>query len=103
MSERRREERMDGAGLPAVLRPGAPVVLLNVSAGGALVDSVTPLRPGARVRMQIDADSEPVTVGARVLRCQVTTICVSGVGYTGALQFDAPCAAVRDWRGRAAA
>ena len=36
----------------ATLRPGCPVVLVDFSAGGALVEASRPLRPGARVHLQ---------------------------------------------------
>ena len=55
--ERRRERRSAGGGARwqarAVLRPGQPVTLLNISSRAALVESAARLRPGAHTEMQL--------------------------------------------------
>jgi hypothetical protein len=76
----------------ATLRPGCIVCLVDLSAGGALVQAFRPLRPGARVHLQLVADARTVAVTAQVLRCAVWSLDpVDGVIYRGALQFEHRC------------
>ena len=59
VKERRRDSRFSErviAVMRAVLRPGRAVSLINLSAGGALVESQRPLRPGSNVHLQLVAD-----------------------------------------------
>ena len=91
-----RERREDARFLPpprlevrATLRPGCIVVLLDVSAGGALVQAARPLRPGARVHLQVVTPGRHVATVAAVLRCMVwSLIGDDGVIYRAALRFD---------------
>ena len=73
------------------LRPGNDVVLIDLSVAGARVHSARPLRPGARVHVQLTTDARRVGVGAHVLRCSVASIDASGVLYAGALKFEHRC------------
>ncbi len=59
--------------------------LENISAGGVLAFSRSPLSPGERVSMQFPADSEHMGWDAygRVVRCQP-----SALGYKVAVEFD---------------
>jgi hypothetical protein len=98
--ERRREGRATGGGrrwcAHAVLRPGQPVTLLNISSRAALVESAARLRPGARTEVLLAA--APVTptngrpagalakVGARLERCYVAAL--EPIRYRGVLLFD---------------
>ena len=41
------------AGTQAILRPGYAVTLIDLSSGGALIQGPRPLRPGARVHLQL--------------------------------------------------
>ena len=97
--ERRREERLlNGAGriARATLRPGCPVMVVDVSAGGALIEAGRPLRPGARVHLHLATQEHALTIPALVLRCSVWSIgqgIGAGVLYRGALQFE------RRWEG----
>ena len=76
----------------ATLRPGCEVRVVNVGPGGALVQGERPLRPGARVHVQVVTSARAFTLTARVLRCAVWTLHpVDGVTYRGALQFDDRC------------
>lgn len=73
----------------ATLRPGTDITLIDVSAGGALVQAPRPLRPGARVHLQIGIASRRVAIAAHVLRCAVWSLDpLDGVTYRGALKFD---------------
>jgi hypothetical protein len=77
------------------LRPGCPVVLVDLSAGGALVQGSRPLRPGARVHVQIVIEIGTFVLAARVLRCAVWSLDpYAGVTYRGALEFEDRCEVV---------
>jgi hypothetical protein len=76
----------------ATLRPGCAVHVVDVSVGGALVQSERPLRPGARVYVQIVTKLQVFALVAHVLRCEVWTLdSPQGVTYRGALQFEERC------------
>ena len=94
VSDRRVDTRVtapliDGIGM--TLRPGQAVVLVDLCVHGARVQSVRPLRPGARVHVQLTTGTRRVGLGAQVLRCSVASIDAGGVVYSGALQFDHRC------------
>ena len=75
----------------ATLRPGCVVVLLDVSARGALVQAARPLRPGARVYLQVLTSSRRFSIVATVLRCMVWSLVgTDGVIYRAAMRFDHP-------------
>ena len=70
-SDRRAEQRVAGERLRwranAVLRPGQPVVLLNINSRAALVESDARLRPGAHTELQLrgaaaSRDQHPGTI-----------------------------------------
>jgi len=93
--ERRRQSRFAApvvSHMRATLRPGNAATLVNVSSGGALVHAARPLRPGARIHLQLYAGAAVVRLVAHVLRCSIASIdATSGVTYLGALKFDTPC------------
>ena len=97
MTERRRDARFRHVWLQAVratLRPGCVVALIDLSARGALVQARRPLRPGARVLLQLATDSRSTAIAAHVLRCAVWALDPhDGVTYQGALMFEERC----DW------
>lgn len=76
----------------ATLRPGCLVVVVDWSAGGALVQAPKPLRPGSRVYLQIVTERRTFALAAHVLRCAVWALdpC-EGVTYRGALKFEDRC------------
>jgi len=77
------------------LRPGCRVYVVDLSAGGALVQANRPMRPGAQVHVQIVTKLRMLALTARVLRCEVWTLDASqGVTYRGALQFAERCSLV---------
>ena len=94
LSDRRHSSRFEApllCHLRATLRPGNVVALVNLGAGGALVRSPRPLRPGIRIHMQIRGSSRTVRVIGHVLRCGVGSLSAAdGVTYVGALRFDSP-------------
>ncbi len=90
VAERRRHARVaaDEAGWRALrLRTGDPLALVNIAAGGALVESSRRLLPGTTVILLLSTDQEALTVRARVVRCSVHALGTHGVLYQGALAF----------------
>ena len=89
-AERRSERRSSGGGLrwreQALLRPGQPVTLLNISSRAALVESAARLRPGARTEMQVAGSHARASIGGRLDRCYVAAI--EPMRYRGVLMFD---------------
>jgi hypothetical protein len=76
----------------ATLRPGCLVVLVNVSAGGALLQGVRPFRPGARVHLQLVTTVRTLVLAAHVLRSTVWALDdIEGATYRGALRFEQRC------------
>ncbi len=94
--ERRRWPRQTYAGgrLPpsARVRPGDRVTLVNLSRGGALVESNLRLRWGIRCDLEWTMGDGVVCVAARVARCFVARLDASAVRYRTALSFEAPVA-----------
>lgn len=76
----------------ATLRPGCAVLLVDLSAGGALVQALRPLRPGARVLLQLVTEERTFSLAAHVLRCAVWSLDAhDGATYRGALKFEQRC------------
>ena len=95
--ERRREDRVRHSGLRARMRPGYRLIVIDVSACGALVEAGRPLRPGSYVDLQLETDAHRSTIAARVVRCAVAAIhSESGVTYRAALSFKESCEWVRE-------
>jgi hypothetical protein len=69
----------------ALLRPGREVRLINVSCGGALIESGHRMHPGMRTELQLSGVPRRV-VGGRIERCRVTQL--DPVRYEGAIVFD---------------
>ena len=91
--ERRRHIRRPAAELgwlrAARLRPGLEAVLVDLSPGGALVETATRLRPGSKAVLQLTATGGELKVSGEVMRAWVSAIVPDrGVLYRGALRFD---------------
>jgi PilZ domain len=103
--ERRRDTRVTDPAPEAIrvtLRVGSATSLINLSAGGALVETTRPLQPGARVNLQVLTAAHTFTVPAHVVRCAVWSLdAESGVTYRGALAFLEHCAFFREQATRA--
>jgi hypothetical protein len=83
------------AGTQAILRPGYAVSLVDLSSGGALIQGPRPLRPGARVHLQLLTGTRRLGIAAHVLRCSVASLdSRQGVQYRGALKFERRCDAL---------
>jgi len=93
--ERRHDTRFGQpviSGTRALLRPGYAVSLVDLSCGGALIQGPRPLRPGARVHLQLLMRTRRLGIAAHVLRCAVASLdSRHGVQYRGALKFDHRC------------
>ncbi|MNC88807.1 hypothetical protein D3C83_46690 [compost metagenome] len=88
--ERRRERRSAGGGARwrphALLRPGQPITLLNISSHAALVESDARLRPGARTEVQLAGSIARTSIAGRLDRCYVAAL--EPIRYRGVLVFD---------------
>jgi hypothetical protein len=97
MNDRRREGRVPGRGVRARVRLGHRLVVVDVSARGALVEGQCPLRPGSRVEVQLESEARGSMVAARVTRCLVSAIDPEcGVTYRAALSVADSCDWVRE-------
>lgn len=89
-SDRRAEQRVAGERLRwrrnAVLRPGQPVVLLNINSRAALVESDARLRPGAHTELQLLGGNDRTTIRGHLDRCHVAAL--EPLRYRGVLIFD---------------
>jgi hypothetical protein len=81
----------------ALLRPGQEVILVNVSAGGALVESPTRLTPSARTEIQLFGGSR-CSVPGRLERCRVSRL--EPLRYEAAIVFEGTLDLVAPKRGR---
>ena len=85
--------------ISARVRPGHAVVVIDVSAGGVLIDISRGLLPGAAADLQLDTAHQRTSLRGRVLRCEVNRLHRSGVTYRAAIAFDRqwPCSAESGW------
>jgi len=86
--------------ISALVRPGRSVLVLDLSATGALVAALRPLRPGASVHVHFEAGGERSTVAAIVARCLVAAMDAERMVYHAALSFEYPCEWVRERQAR---
>ena len=91
-SDRRRNRRrgsvQDHGIVRARVRPGHAVMVIDVSAGGALVETDHRLLPGACVELQVERENKSASVRGRVVRCAVSRVRPASVSYRGAIAFD---------------
>jgi hypothetical protein len=93
-SNRRAHERLTVSELTWLnqvrLKYGPPVSLLDLSIGGAQIETTSHrLQPGSNVVIEIAAQDQELAVPARVLRCQVSGLAPLTT-YRGALEFKRP-------------
>ncbi len=89
--DRRRAPRRTAPGFGiadlAVIRPGLPVSVVAISCLGARVESLAPIRPGARTELTLDAgEGRRWPVSVEVLRCWVAAL--DPVRYHTAMRFE---------------
>jgi hypothetical protein len=91
--DRRRFQRFPASELRgfrfARIKFGPMVGLIDVSAGGALLESNDRLRPESEVMLELVGESRNAVVPVRVLRCQVAGVDES-LRYLGACAFKEP-------------
>jgi len=103
IEDRRVHSRVSGAAVRAIsalVRPGRSVLVLDLSATGAMVAALRPLRPGASVHVHFEADGARSTVAAIVGRCLVAAMDAERMVYHAALSFDSPSEWVRERQAR---
>ena len=84
-----RRQSVEEHGIVSVrVRPGLVASIVDVSAGGALVETHQRLLPGSSVEICFERDKRPAAVRGRVLRCAVARLGPSSVCYRGAVRFD---------------
>jgi hypothetical protein len=70
------------------LRTGDPLAIVDIGAGGALVESNCRLLPGTAVGVHLAGAGGAVSMDARVVRCCVCALDLrGGIRYRGALEF----------------
>jgi hypothetical protein len=72
----------------ARVRPGTDADIIDVSAGGALIESAHRMLPGAPIELQLAAGGRREAIRGRVVRCSVARLRAVGVWYRGAIRFD---------------
>jgi len=89
-ADRRASERIAVTDLPWVkgarLKYGAPLSLIDLSIGGAQVESAVTLRPGSTIVVQIQGEDKYIALASQVLRCHIAAIAQVAT-YRGALAF----------------
>jgi hypothetical protein len=75
--------------IPARLRSGPDVIVVNLSRGGVLLETVSRVRPGSRVEVVLPVTTGLVTATGQVVRAWVAGIDRDqGVRYRVAVAFD---------------
>jgi hypothetical protein len=84
-----RRRHIDEHGIvSARVRPGHRARVIDVSAGGALIETNQRLLPGTSVELHVEAGSRHASVRGRVVRCAVVRVRPTWVAYEGAIAFD---------------
>jgi hypothetical protein len=92
-SNQRIHERVKAGDLPwlrgARLKYGAEVRILDISAGGVLLETSAELSPNANVVVELTGAASPILIPSRVLRCRVASL-GEILKYQGACAFKKP-------------
>lgn len=72
----------------ARLRPGRMAHIVDLSSGGALLETDWRLLPGMRVELQLGEPVPLFRVAGRILRCHVALLDRERIRYRGALMFE---------------
>jgi hypothetical protein len=86
----RRSAPEDHGILSTRVRPGHLATVIDVSAGGALIETAHRLLPGSAIELQMETSSCRASMKGRVLRCAVSGLRASAIHYRGAIAFDGP-------------
>jgi PilZ domain len=85
----RRLEALEEHGIvSASVRPGHRARLIDVAAGGALIETSHRLLPGTSVELQVETGTDRAHIRGQVLRCAVVRVRPTWVCYRGAIAFD---------------
>ena len=85
----------------ACVCPAHRARLIDVSSGGALIDTSHRLLPGTSVELQVEMGTGRASVRGQVLRCAVVRLRPTWVCYRGAIAFDRHLPWFVDERGEA--
>ena len=85
---RRRRTVHDHGIVSARVRPGREALLLDVSAGGALVETTFRLLPGAPIELHVATNDRKASVRGGVLRSAVVGVRATGMCYRSAIGFN---------------
>jgi hypothetical protein len=92
IAERRARVRLSFAGTGAAIlcriRPGHPADIVDLSGGGALLETRRRLSPGSVIELQWQADGGRHLTRAEVLRCEVAAVLPDTIVYRGAVRFE---------------
>jgi hypothetical protein len=91
--DRRQFRRLEGRehGIVAArVRLGYRVAVIDVSAGGALIETSKRLLPGAAVDLQVETVNDRRAIPGRVVRCAIARLRSNSVAYRAAIAFDRP-------------
>jgi hypothetical protein len=92
-SNRRVHERIKATDLPwlrsARIKYGADLNVLDLSAGGMLLETETPLSPNSNVVVELTGAASPILIPSRVLRCRAASLSEI-LTYQGAFAFKRP-------------
>ena len=81
------------------VRPGRDGSVVDVSAGGMLIDTIHRLLPGTTVEVLLAGADRRTTIRGRIVRCAVASLHGSVVRYRGAVRFDRSIASFLDFDG----
>jgi hypothetical protein len=85
----RRMEAFEEHGIgSACVHPGHRARLIDVSSGGALIETNHRLLPGSEVELNVEKGTDRARVRGRVVRCNVVRVRPTWVCYRGAIAFD---------------
>ncbi len=92
VAERRRALRLRDAEEHGILfarvRPGHDAWVVDVSIGGALVETRHRLLPGSAIDLFVQTADRRATIRGLVIRCAVVRVLPASLWYRGALHFD---------------
>jgi hypothetical protein len=74
----------------ARLKSGGEVALIDLSAGGVLLDAAIPLRPGSMMALELVGRGLETLVTAQVLRSEVSRVGPDSLRFRGACEFASP-------------
>lgn len=72
----------------ARVRPGREVFVIDLSAGGILVETIHRLLPGVWIELHLTTPERRVAMRGCVLRCAVARLGPESIWYRGAIRFD---------------